>query len=107
MQVIRSFEEQEFSQVGWSARAMLVSAVPDSVSVRRLAGLGLQVQMVEDVYTAMSEVIEDPSHCDLLVVDCDGLGGLAEMRRVVKLMGNTMLRVPVILKLEELKRGLN
>jgi hypothetical protein len=42
-------------------------------------------------------VMDDPSQVDMLVVECDGLGGLAEVRRIVKLMGDTALRVPVIL----------
>jgi hypothetical protein len=39
----------------------------------------------------------DPSRADMLVVDCDAIGGLDDLRRTVKLMGEVMLRVPVIL----------
>jgi hypothetical protein len=97
MQVVRSFSEKEAAQVGWSVRAMLVSTAPEAESARRLAGLGLHVECVGDIYTALSLVTEDPNHTDMLVVDCDGTGGLAEARRIVKLMGEVMLRVPVIL----------
>ena len=97
MQVVRSFSQQEAAPVGWFVRALLVSAAFDTVIGRRLAELGTQVECVGDIYTALSAVIEDPSHADMLVVDCDGIGGLTEARRIVKLMGEVMLRVPVIL----------
>ena len=97
MQGVRSFSERDAAQVGWPFRAMLVSAASGEGSQRRLAGLGIRVETVGDLYTALSVVMEDPSHADLLVVDCDGIGGLAEVRRIVKLMGEVTLRVPVIL----------
>ena len=97
MQVVRSFSDAEAAQVGWPARAILVSAVAESVSERRLAELGMQVETVGDIYSALSALMEDPSHVDMLVVDCDGIGGLTEARRIVKLMGEVMRSVPVIL----------
>lgn len=97
MQVVRSFSEKDAAPVGWAVRTLLVSAAPEAGSQRRLAGLGLQVETVGDLYSALSAVTDDPSHADLLVVDCDGVGGLAEARRIVKLMGEVMRLVPVIL----------
>ena len=97
MQIVRSFSKQEAAQVGWSVRAVLVTAAPDPVIGRRLAGLGTQVECIGDIDTALSAVMDDPSHADMLVVDCDGIGGLTEARRIVKLMGEVALRVPVIL----------
>lgn len=97
MQVVRSFSQKDAAQVGWSVRAILVSAAPEAGSEKRLAGLGIQVDCVGDIYTALSIVTDDPSHADMLVVDCDGIGGLEDLRRTVKLMGEVMLRVPVIL----------
>jgi hypothetical protein len=97
MQAVRSFSEKDATQVGWSIRALLVSAAPDAGSEPRLTGLGAQVETLGDIYTALSVVTEDPNHADLLVVDCDGIGRLEEVRRTVKLMGEVMLRVPVIL----------
>ena len=97
MQVVRSFSQQDAAQAGWSVRALLVSATPDPVIGRRLVGLGTQVECIGDIYTALSAVMDDPGHADMLVVDCDGIGGLTEARRIVKLMGEVALRVPVIL----------
>jgi hypothetical protein len=98
MQVVRSLVQEDAAQVGWSVRAMLASADGgDPGTARRLAGIGAQVQQAQDIYTAISSVMDDPSAWDMLVVDCDALGGPDEMRRIVKLMGDTMLKVPVIL----------
>ena len=98
MQVVRSFGQENASSVGWSVRAMLVASdAGGDVSEKRLAGIGAQVHRAGDIYTALSAVIDDPGYYDMLVVECDALGGVAEARRIVKLMGETMVRVPVIL----------
>lgn len=98
MQVVRSFFSQDAASVGWPIRTMLVAG-PDggAVTEKRLAGIGAQVQRAGDIYTAMSDVVDDPGYYDMMIVECDGLGGVAEARRIVKLMGDTMVSVPVIL----------
>ena len=97
MHIVRSFPKDDAAQVGWAARTLLVSVEADPASARRLAGLGARIECCGDLYTALSVVMEDPGLADLLVVDCDGLGGLAEVRRIVRLMGEVAERAPVIL----------
>ncbi len=101
MQVVRSFDQERATSVGRPLRAMLVAGTEGDISEKRLVGAGVQVRRAGDPYTAMSAVMDDPGFYDMLVVECDGLGGEAEARRIMKLMGETMLRVPVILVTRE------
>jgi hypothetical protein len=98
VQFVRSFLSEGAAQVGWSVRVLLVAAEDAGEGIeRRLGGIGASIIRVGDIYSAISMAMEDPDIADLLVVDCDPLGGLGEMRRIVKLMGEAMAKVPVIL----------
>lgn len=98
MQVIRSFVREHADGVSWSVHAMLVAEPAAVGSIQeRLEGIGADVERVDNLYTGLSVVTEDPSHYDLLVVECDHLGGIDEARRIVKLMGEAILSVPVLL----------
>lgn len=98
MQFVRSFLPEGAAQVGWSVRVLLVAAEDAGEGIKhRLAGIGAGITRVGDIYSAISMAMDDPGMADLLVVDCDPLGGVAEMRRIVKLMGEAMAKVPVIL----------
>lgn len=79
---------------------LLLSAQSASpVLVQRLSALGCRVDMVDELFAAMAEVIDDPAGYGLLVIDCDGpnVGGLAAAQRAVQMLGELVLRVPVIL----------
>lgn len=104
MQLVRSRSNELMAVVGWSARCLLVA--PDSpvgLIGHRLTSLGAQVEYAADPYTALQIVTEDPADYDLLVLDCDAMGGLDLGRRVAQLMGDTILRVPVVLISSECK----
>lgn len=104
MQIIRSIGQGDMARVGWGVRVLLLSSEgDDGLILRRLAGLGCRVDVVEELFTALSEVIDDPAGYGLFVVDCasDGVGGLAAARRAVQMMGEAMKRVPVILVSQE------
>ena len=97
MEIVRSLDHENASPVGWAARAILVGAEGSDLTERRLAGVGVQVERTSDIYTAMSTVMDDPGLENKLPLGAQRRGGVAEVRRTVKLMGETMLRVPVIL----------
>lgn len=100
MQVLRLLHDQDPSPVGIGVRVLLLS--PDgeaSEIVQRLQRLGGQVEVVDEVFTALSQVLDDPVGYGLFVLDCDtvNLGGLDGGMRAVHMMGELVSRVPVIL----------
>ena len=100
MQVIRSLEHENAALVGWGVRVLLLSSEGEAgLTRRRLAGLGGKVDVVDELFTALSELIDDPTGYGLFVVDCDGanVGGLEAARRAVQMLGEGAERVPVIL----------
>ena len=98
MQIIRQIAPEDVAQVGWNLQAVVVAPGEGaSLAADRLAGLGLRVLRMGDIYSALSAIMDDPSICNMLVVECDQVGGLDDMRRTVRLMGETMALVPVIL----------
>lgn len=100
MQVIRTFEHDSAATVSWGIRVLLLSSEGEGGQTsRRLAGMGGQVDMADELYQALSEVIDDPAGYGLFVVDCDSakVGGLEAARRAMAMLGDVALRVPVIL----------
>lgn len=98
MQFVRAIEQEEAALVGFGIRVLLLTRQPlDGPIVRRLAGLGGRVAVEEELFTAISTVIDDPVEFGLFVIDCDSLGGLEVGRKAFAMMGETVRRVPVIL----------
>lgn len=100
MQVFRSFEQADIAMVGRAVRVLLVSAEGEGGATgRKLASLGAKVDVVDELYAALSDLIDDPAGYALLVVDCDNcnIGGLASAQHAVQMLGTTAQRVSVIL----------
>ena len=104
MQIIKTIESDNITKVGWGVRVLLLSSEGEQGPiVRRLASLGCKVDVVSEMFAALSEVIDDPGGYRLFVVDCDsvGVGGLSAAQRAVRMLGQAMQRVPVILIADE------
>lgn len=100
MQILRTFERSEAALVGRGVRVLLLSSKgEDGMIARRLASLGGKVDVVDELFAALSEVIDDPAGYAMFVVDCDsdGVGGLEAAQRAVQMLGEAVRRVPVIL----------
>lgn len=100
MQIIRTLETENAALVGWGVRVLLLTAEGgEGVTSRRLASLGGRVEVADELFAALSAVIDDPLDYALFVVDCDGanVGGLDAGRRAIQMLGEVALRVPVIL----------
>lgn len=98
MQLVRSFEHGNAALVGWGIRVMLVTTDgADGVTARRLASLGGQVETVDELFTALGAVMDDPLGYQLLVIDADCIGGIEAGRRAFSMLGNAATKVPVIL----------
>lgn len=98
MQVFRSFNQQDAAVAGWGIRVLLLSEhAMEGRVVRHLASLGSSVETTDELYTALSAVIDDPIGYGLFVIDCDGIGGLDVGRRAVQMLNGSDSKVPVIL----------
>ena len=98
MQQIRSFEQVESTPVGMGTRVMLVTMQgADGALMRRLAGLGGQIECHAELFTGLSQLMDDPYGYGLFVAECDAFGGLEVVRRACKALGEQAARVPVIL----------
>ena len=100
MQIIRSFDRSDSTVVTRGVRVLLLSAQSASpLLAQRLSALGGRVDTVDELFAAMADVIDDPAGYGLLVIDCDSpnVGGLAAAQRAVQMLGELVLRVPVIL----------
>jgi CheY-like chemotaxis protein len=100
MQMFRTVERNDVTLVGWGVRVLLLSTEGEAGPIaRRLAGLGGKVEVADELFAALAEVLDDPAGYALFVVDCDsdGVGGLEAAQRAVQMLGGAMARVPVIL----------
>lgn len=104
MQIIRTIHENTATPIGFACKVLLLSAEAGGGELaRRLAGLGAQVDVMDEMFTALSDVIDDPTGYSLLVMECDrtNAGGLEGGLRATKMMGDLVAKVPVILVSKE------
>lgn len=100
MQIIRSFEQGDATAIGFGVRVLVLSSEGETGPLcQRLARLGGKVDVVHELFSALSELIDDPAGYALFVLDCDsaGVGGLHAAQRAVQMLGSVAQRVPVIL----------
>ena len=100
MHVIRSLEQDTAAMVGRAVRVLLLTAEGETGMMgRRLASLGGRVDVVDELFAALSDLIDDPAGYALFVVDCDcaQVGGLEAAQRAMKMLGDVAQRVSVIL----------
>jgi hypothetical protein len=104
MQIIRSLHKNSATPVGFAIKVLLLSSEADGGQLaRRLAALGAQVDVTDEMFTALADIIDDPIGYGLLVMECDGTNadGLEGGLRAVKMMGDLVTKVPVILVSKE------
>lgn len=102
MNLSRKFDQESASVVGFGVRTLLISAEGQAGNVaRRLAGLGSILEYQEELYAGLDLVMDDPFGYGLIVIDCDGLGGLSVGVRAQSLLKVTERCIPVILISQE------
>lgn len=85
-------------EVGSLFSAVLLTAEGKlGLTARRLAALRGQIEFREELYDCLSELNDDPRLADVVVIDCDGFGGLDAVLRPIRLLCPDDLRAPIIL----------
>jgi hypothetical protein len=85
-------------QPGWCFRALLAAAAGQgAASHQRLLALGAEVEVHEQLYDAVAALADDPRAAHVLVVDCDGFGGVAGALRIIRQAQGAEPVVPVFL----------
>jgi hypothetical protein len=98
MQLIRSFEQENAALVGFGIRALLLTTEPERGPIaQRLAGIGGRVEVADELFFGLEAALDDPRGYELLVIDCDTMGGIELGRRATAMLGETARRLPVIL----------
>lgn len=96
-----SFEQSHaLDRLGEGVRVLVLAAADaagrDALTAR-LRVTGAEVETACEIYSALSDLMDDPAEFGLFVMDCDGFGGLEAGRRAAALLGQLKRRVPVIL----------
>ena len=98
MQLFKTIELENSHPVGWSVQAMIASAEGEKGNTAlRVAKLSGQVVHHNELYDALSALMDDPRAADILIVDCDSYGGLAVGRRAFAMLSEEVRRFPMIL----------
>jgi hypothetical protein len=97
MQVFRSVDYTAATLVGRGLKVMLATSQPEGGTADKLARLGSNVEVMEESYSALAAVLDDPQGYGLFVMDADTLGGIVEASRIVELLHASQPRMPVIL----------
>ncbi|WP_435256473.1 hypothetical protein ACSBLW_09940 [Thioclava sp. FR2] len=103
MQLLR-LSDQSISEVKSLFEAVLVTAEGAlGTTGRRLMGLKAQVDVRDQLFDVLSDLTDDPRLADVIVVDCDGYGGLEAVQRALGRLCQDDRRAPVILISSECK----
>lgn len=85
-------------QPGWCFRALLAAAEGQGAALhKRLLALGAEVEVHDQLYDAVAALADDPRAAHVLIVDCDGFGGVEGALRIIRRAQDTEPGVPVIL----------
>lgn len=98
MQMVRPLARNDGGRIGDGLTALLASTDGCAgLTRRRLAALGVGVAAQGGLYDILAEVLDDPRAADLLVLDCDTIGGLDVGRRAFCILVDANVRMPVFL----------
>ena len=98
MNLFNSFDHHQSIAVGFGVRTLMISEdVEAGVLYSRLAGMGCQIDVIADVYSALDRIVDGPDEFELIVIDCDTSGGLALAKRAHALLKATGRCIPMML----------
>ncbi len=99
-----TFDQNVATVVSFGVRTMLISGGGfEGPLARKLAGLGCRLEILDELYSAIDHVMDDPFSYELIVIDCDSIGGLEMGQRAHNLLQTTRRSIPMILLSENCK----
>ncbi|MCF8511045.1 MAG: hypothetical protein K9G43_06340 [Rhodobacteraceae bacterium] len=102
MTLLNSFDPQTATVVGFGINTLLItSEAKQGALARKLAGMGCRIETCDEIYYALDRVMDGPQDFELVVVDCDSMGGLGQGRRVHALLKATGRCIPMMLVSKE------
>lgn len=75
----------------------IVTADRNSAISSHIAALGGRIEYVDELYSGLEAIINDPNGYSLCVIDCDSTGGLLVARSATKMLFDSLQRVPIVL----------
>ena len=85
-------------RAGWAVAVILVSgAALGGLTARRLAALGAQIEVLAGLNPALERVQAGQGRADMLVIDCDTVGGFAAGQAAFDRLARAKVRLPVLL----------
>ena len=78
-------------------RVLLLTDHPDGQTARRLDSFGCHVEVEEGFDPALYAILDDPLGYDLLVIDCDGFGGIEAGERAIAFLIAAGARMRIML----------
>lgn len=98
MQRIKPLTLEDGVLVGWGISVLLVSGLAGGGgAARRLAALGAKVVVLTGVRDALEQVLQGQICVDMLAIDCDSAGGIAEGYRAFGQLAGAGVSLPLLL----------
>lgn len=97
MRHLHAVKNEKTMFVGKGVRVLMLSDGSDPAAQERLIALGGQIENETEMYSALTEMIDDPRGYDVFVMEVDAFGGLGAGMRAFKLLRASDVRIPVIL----------
>lgn len=98
MSLFNSFDQSAASVVGFGISTLLIAGpTSDRTTTRKLSGMGCRVDLCDELYSALDRILDGPEDFDLIVVDCDSIGGFSQGMRAQSLLISMGRCIPMIL----------
>lgn len=97
MQILTRRDHPPASHPSNGVRVMLLTDRPQGNAARRLASYGTLVETEDELYAALSTILDDPMGYDLFVMECDSFGGIGAAERAVAALIAADARMRVML----------
>ena len=98
MNLFNTFDHLSATKVGFGVRTLMISDCGEGNPLwHKLAKLGCNIEVAEDIYSALDRVVDGVEQFELIVIDCDTSGGLSLGQRAHALLRSSGRCLPLIL----------
>ncbi len=97
MQHLRAVKSEKVRPVGDGVRVLVLNDGSDLATRERLLELGGRVDIETELYTALSQLMDDPLGYGIFIMDVDTFGGVETGLRAFRMLRAADVRIPIIL----------